>query len=382
MEQISKIRKCYSCGVTLQAEDPTKEGYVNPETLEKPGINFLFCNHCFEVERFRSTSNEPMINEALFNVIDEAKANDCLIVYVVNLFSFETSFVKHLNEHLKGAKLMVVGTKFDLLPEGTDRNKIREYVAHRFRVAGLKITCENVSIVSKNEEDNIRDVLTQIYELKENKNVYVIGSGEAGKTSLIEGFLKIYKNLSGETIKTHNYKNTNLKVTEIPLTKKSSMYETPGISITNSILFGLSSQTLRKIQMNEPVEPREISVNKGHSLFVGGLAVVELVNGPKTDIICYFNKNVELTKNHIRDLETKFIALNKKKELIPSNSKIKSTKDMEVFEIEMQDGDGKYRDIGIAGLGWISMKSMNQKLKIYIPKGVSLYTSRPKIEVK
>ena len=59
--------------------------------------------------------------------------------------------------------------------------------------------------------------------------------------------LKIYKNISGETIKTHNYKNTNLKVMEIPLTAKSSMYETPGISITNSILFGLDTLTLKKI---------------------------------------------------------------------------------------------------------------------------------------
>lgn len=382
MEQISKVRKCYFCGATLQSDDPTKEGYIDPETLSKPGINFLFCNHCFEIERYRSTSNEPMINDALFNVIDDAKARNCLIVYVVNLFSFETSFVKHLIEHLKDAKIMVVGTKFDTLPKGTDRSKIQEYVAHRFRVAGLQITSNDVSIVSKNEKDTINDVLTKIFELKDNKDVYVIGSEEAGKTSLIEGFLKIYKNISGETIKTHNYKNTNLKVMEIPLTAKSSMYETPGISITNSILFGLDTLTLKKIMHKEPITPRVMSVSVGHSLFIGGLAVVELEKGPKTDVICYFHKNVELTKNHIHDIEGKFIKLNKKKELIPSHSKIKSTKDMEVFEIEMQDGDGRYRDIGIAGLGWISMRSMNQTIRIYLPKGVSLYTSRPKIEVK
>ena len=89
---------------------------------------------------------------------------------------------------------------------------------------------------------------------------------------------------------------------------------------------------------------------------------------------------VQLRKNHIRDVEHKFIVLNKKKALFPSNPKLISTKDMEVFEIEMQDGDGRYRDIGIAGLGWISMRSMNQTIRIYLPKGVSLYTSRPKIK--
>lgn len=380
MEQISKVRKCYSCGATLQKDDPTKEGYVNPEVFDNPNQNFAFCNKCFEIERFRSTSNEPMIDEDFKTVIQEAKDKNCLLVYVVNLFSFETSFSKEVVSLIKGMKIMVVGMKYDLLPENADREKIAEYVAHRFRVAGIKITADDVSIVAKEENDNIRDVLTKIYELKERKNVYIIGSDEAGKSSLISGFLRNYSNLSNSNISTHPYKGTNLKVMEVPLTNTSSMFETPGISITNSVLFGLDSKTLRLINLTKPIEMREISIRKGNSLFVGGLAVVELVDGPKTPIRCYFHQNVELNKNHFSHTEAKFISLNKAGKLIPSLSKITSTKDMDVFEIKMQDGNGKYRDIGISGLGWISIESMNQTLKIYLPKGVSLYTSRPKIE--
>lgn len=380
MEQISKVRKCYFCGATLQSEDPSKEGYVSPEVLENPTQNFIFCQKCFEAERFRALSNEPFIDYEFIDVLKEAKANDCLLVYVVNLFSFETSFSKEVIDLIQGMKIMVVGTKFDLLPEGTNREDIQEYVAHRFRVAGLRIKAPDVYIVEQGDEDSIRDTLTRIFELKNAKNVYVIGSVDAGKTALINSFLRIYSNLSNGNIVTCYYKNTHLKVMKIPMTNKSAMYETPGISITNSILFGLDAKTLRNIYLTKAVEPREISITKGHSVFIGGLAIIELLDGDKLELTCYFHKNVQLNRSHVSDVESKFIKLNKKGELVPSLSKIKSTKDMEVFEIAMTNEEPAYRDLGFSGLGWVNFKATNQKLRVYVPKGVSIYTSRPKIK--
>ena len=380
MEQISKVRKCYFCGATLQSDDPNKEGYVNPEVLENPTQNFAFCQKCFEAERFRALSNEPFIDYEFIDVLKEAKRNDCLLVYIVNLFSFETSFSKEVIDLIQGMKIMVVGTKFDLLPKGTVKEDIQEYVAHRFRVAGLRIQAPDVYIISYDDEDSVREILTKIFELKNAKNVYVIGSESSGKTAVINSFLKIYNNLSNGNIVTCNYKNTHLKVMQIPMTNKSSMYETPGISITNSILFGLDAKTLRSIYLTEQVEPREISITKGHSVFIGGLAIIELLEGDKLELTCYFHKNVQLNKSHVSDVESKFIKLNKKGELVPSLSKIKSTKDMEVFEIQMTNDIPTYRDLGFAGLGWVNYKATNQKIRVYVPKGVSIYTSRPKIK--
>ncbi len=382
MEQISKVRKCYKCGATLQSEDPSKEGYVLPEILENPTQNFIFCQKCFEEERFRSLSNEPYIDEEFIKILQEAKANNCLLVYVVNLFSFETSFSKEVIDIIKDMKILVVGTKFDLLPENATKEHIQDYVVQRFRVAGLKIAAEDVFIVSSKEDDDdaVQETLTKIFELKNAKDVYVIGSQDAGKTSLINSFLKIYKNLSNGNIVTCNYKDTHLKVMQIPLTNKSAMYETPGISITNSILFGLDAKTLRAIYLTKPVKPHEITLSEGHSLFIGGLAIVELVKGDKMDLLCYFHDKVELNKNHVRDVESKFIRLNKSGELIPSLSKIKTTQDMEVFEISFKTDKSSYRDIGFSGLGWINAKTKNQTIRVYVPKGVSIYTSRPKVK--
>lgn len=379
MEQIQKVRKCYSCGATLQCEDPSKEGYVRKEVLENPTQNFLFCDHCFEAERFSSVSNEPYIDEEFIEVLKGAKEKGCLIVYVVNLFSFETSFSKEVIDLISGSNILVVGTKFDLLPEGTNLYETSEYVAHRFRVAGLKISASDVMITTKQDEDSIQETLTRIFELKNGKDVFIIGQSDSGKTALISSFLKIYSNLSNGQIITHEYKNTNLKVMEIPLNNRSSMYETPGISITNSILFGLDSKTLKSIYLTKPVEPREMTISEGHSLFIGGLGIIEVIEGNRATFTCYFHDNVQLRKSHIEDVEHKFIKLNSRGQLNPSLARIKSTKDMEIFDITFKNKKEVMRDIGFAGLGWVTINSTNQKLRIYVPKGVAIYTSRPKV---
>lgn len=381
MEQIQKVRKCYTCGATLQSEDPNKEGYINPEVLENPTQNFSFCQKCFEAERYRALSNEPFIDYEFIDILKEAKERGCLLVYVVNLFSFETSFSKEVIDLIQGMNILVVGTKFDLLPESVTIEDISEYVAHRFRVAGLKITHDDVYIASVNDEESIRATLTKIFELKNAKDVYIVGSEDAGKTALINSFLKIYSNLSNGNIVTCNYKNTHLRVMQIPMTNNSSMYETPGISITNSILFGLDSKTLKSIYLTSRVEAREISISEGQSVFIGGLAIIELVQGDKLEFNCYFHKNVQLHKSHVHDVESKFISLNKRGALVPSLLKIKSTKDMEIFDIAINNESGSYRDLGFSGLGWVSMKATNQKLRVYVPKGVSIYTSRPKVKI-
>lgn len=382
MEQISKVRKCFHCGATLQSEDPTKEGYVKPEILENPSQNFIFCDKCFEAERFHSVSNEPFIDEDFIQVLQEAKEKDCLLVYVVNLFSFETSFSKEVIDLIQGMKMLVVGTKFDILPKGSSKEEIQEYVAHRFRVAGLKISCSDVMITSSMDMEASQEILTRIFELKNAKSVYVIGSSDAGKTALISSFLKIYSNLSKGNIVTHEYKDTNLRVMEIPLTNKSSMYETPGISNTNSFLFGLDSKTIKSIYLTSPVESRSVTLMKGQSMFIGGLAIIELLEGDKTTFNCYFHKNVQLRKSHFSNVESKFIKLIGRNELKPCLPKIKSTKDMDVFDIETKNGGGHYRDLGFTGLGWVSIKAKNQKFRVYVPKGVSIYTSKPKARNK
>ena len=376
MAQISQIRRCYNCGAVLQSDDPTKEGYVKKETLENGSQNFLFCEKCFELERHRPLSNEPTVDPEFLTMLRKAKEKDALIVYVINLFSFEASFAKAINEIVQGMNILVVGNKFDLLPEGSRIEETQEYVAHRFRASGLSIQKDNVIVTNAFDDETAFQIITRIYELKNGNDVYVIGSKLAGKTTLISSFLRVYNNLSQGNIVTETYPGTSLRMMKIPLNKRSAMYDTPGISVANSILYDLDKPTLRQIYLTEPVKGREVTFVPGQAIYFGGLAFIEFIDGKKTSITCYYHENVQLRKVSAKKAEEKFVQLIARKSLKPALSRIKSIKDMDVFEIKVTESN--LRDIGIEGLGWFRFLAGAQTFRIYVPKGISVYTSRPK----
>ena len=376
MAQISQIRRCYNCGAVLQTEDPTKVGYVKKEILENATQNFVFCDKCFELERHHPLTNEPSVDPEFLTMLKKAKEKDALIVYVINLFSFEAAFSHAINEIVQGMNILVVGNKLDLLPAGTNIEDTQEYVAHRFRVSGLTIQKENVILANAFDDETAFQVITRIYELKNGKDVYIIGSELAGKATLTSSFLRVYNNLSQGNIVTETYPGTSLRMMKIPLNSRSAMYVTPGISVDNSILHNLDKATLRQIYLTEPVKGRDITFSSEQVIYFGGIAFIELVKGKKTTLTCYFHENVQLRKVSAKKAEDKFVQLIARKSLKPSLNRIKSVKDMDVFEIKITESN--WRDIGIQGLGWFTFFANAQTFRIYVPKGVSIYTSRPK----
>ena len=384
MPTINQIRRCYNCGVILQCDDPNKEGYVKKETLESASQNFLFCDKCFEKERYRKRSNEPLLENDFVTLLNDAKKKQALIVYVVNLFSFEAAFNHQLNDILNGMNILVVANKFDLLPSGTKKDEIEEYVAHRFRAAGLQMSADKVIVASAFDDDTAREIMMRIYEMKNGKDVFIVGSHLSGKSTLLSSILRVFSNFSGATIVTEPYPNTNLDVMKIPFNKNSSMYNTPGLSIDNSILYNLDKPTFNTIFATQTLKERQIVVAKNQALLFGGLGFIELLSGDKTIFNCYFNDKVILKRlNPNRNpMDERFVKLIASKAVKPVYQGISSVKDLDVYEIDVNDSRTTYRDIGILGLGWINFKASNQIIRIYVPKGVSIYSSRPKINKK
>ena len=382
MAEINQIRRCYNCGVVLQSDDPSKEGYVKKEFLENASQNFLFCDKCFENERYRKRSNEPLLDAEYITLLNDAKKKDALIVYVVNLFSFEAAFNHQVLEIIDGMNTLVVANKFDLLPKGTNKDEIREYVAHRFRATGMKMKAENVIISSAFDDETAREIMARIYEAKNGKDVFIVGSALSGKSTLVSSFLRVFSNLSNGNIVTAPYPGTHLNVMQIPFNKKTALYNTPGFSLDNSILNNLDKATMREIYLTKAVKPREVSLTPGFCFYIGGIAFVQMVDGPKTTFTCYFHDNLNLHHTHIvrKAPDERFVSQVNKGILKPTLSWIKTVKDLDVYEIKITESN--QRDIGILGLGWFSFNANGQVLRIFVPKGVSIYHSRPKLLLK
>jgi len=377
MSKLNVVRRCYNCGAILQSEDQKKPGYITPQLLTTTETTVLFCEKCWAEQRYNIAPREPHIDSQFIDMLRDAEASDALIVYVVDLFSFEASFISQVTEVIEGLRVLVIANKRDLLPKKVPDASLREYVSHRFRVSKLNVKSEDVVLTSLTSSADIKKIASRIETLRRRHDVYIIGAINAGKTLFLSSFLRSYSNSSRLNITTANYPGTQIRVMQIPLDGSSYIYDTPGTSIENSIISKLDIDSVRAITPNEEVVGRKLSLSQGDSILIGGLAHIDLMKGGKQNITGYFANPVTLKKVS-RNVDSAFIKGIEKETISPVSRSAKALNEFDAFEITVDETGS--RDIGIEGLGWINFLAGGQTWRIYVPKGVSVYTTRAKIK--
>ncbi len=380
MSKFNMVRRCYSCGAILQSDDPNAEGYLPERFLDADPATAFLCDKCYHQQRFNLAPAHPKVDQDYLTIIEDAQASDALIVYVVDLFSFETSFIPEVIERLQGLRILVVANKYDLLPTSVKEENIREYVAHRFRVAHLSVTKDDVMLATLTSASPMEEFASRIESLRTKHDVYILGATGVGKTLLVYSFLREFKNLSGKNITTSLYPGTNLHTMQIPLDSSSYLYDTPGTSLDNSILACLDGDERNAVTPLTAVKGRNFTVAEGDTLLVGGVARIELLSGKRQSITVYFAKDVTVTKVRSSNADAAFLKGIEKGNVVPISARASTLTDFDAFDIVV-DEQGK-RDIGIEGLGWFSFYAGAQTFRVYLPKGVSLYTSRSKVKDK
>ncbi len=379
MSKLNVVRRCYSCGTILQGDDPSQPGYLDKNFLESSQNNVLFCDKCWNEQRYNIAPRKAAADPDFITMMKDAQASDAMIVYVVDLFSFESSFIDEINETIHGLKILVIGNKRDLLPPKVPDEELRVYVAHRFRVAALNVQKEDVFLMSTlSSQSDIEEIATEIKRRRQGHDVYIIGAVGAGKSRFLASFLRDFQNPSNHPIQWANYPATKLRVMQIPLDNSSMIYDTPGTSVENSLASKLTNEDSLAVLPREKVNPRGLLLAPKESLFIGGVVRIDLLEAKKVNALkAYFAPGVTLKKAH-GNVENIFLKTIVSKFVKPTLPNLKGLPDFDVFDLDVEETGS--RDIGIQGLGWINFIGDGQKFRIYLPKGISCYTSRAKIK--
>lgn len=382
MSHLEVVRRCNICGAILQTEEEGALGYIEKEILERKRLDdVVACKRCYDENKFALAPEKAASSENFMRVLSDMKASDALIVYVIDAFSFECFFPKDVIEKIKRLPLLVVCNKRDLLPSISDK-ALAEYVAHRFRVAGLSVTSDDVLIMSLNRPsaEETKKAAKEIEERRKRHDVCVIGGAKTGKTMLCSNFLANYSNTSKREIVSETYPGTNLRILRIPLDGSSFLYDTPGIEFENSIRERLLTKDALLVHPNEPVKARRFTLEKGQSIVFGSLGRLELLDcEDKVRLSAYFSGEVPIKKLSSTGDKGQMEFLKILDSLVrPSFEQPLTLKDLDVFDIIVTETG--VRDIGIAGLGWVSFPANGEKWRLYVPKGVGAYTSRAKIQ--
>jgi len=380
MSSIQSVRRCFSCGAKLQSEDPNAPGYISPTILEAYGPDsILLCDHCFKDSRYNIAPKTPEVNEDWLTMVRDAKASNALVIYVIDLFSFESAFPPVLVQILEGVNLLIIANKRDLLSKKVPDEEIKEYVAHRFRASKCSVTKDDVFLATMRSTSDVRDIAEEMEKRRQGNDVLLIGSSLAGKSAFRDAYLRQYTNQSNLPVMTIYYGETKIETMRIPLDDKASMYDAPGIPLSNDMR-GVCPDLQRKVTPVTPMSGRRYAVARGGAVSIEGLALVSLTEGKKTAVTVYCRDDLHIHFHHSRPVTKSFFKRISDRKVKVYSEKFQNPSDFDAFDIKVEESG--QRDIGIEGIGWVSFMGNGQTFSLLVPKGVAVYTSRAKIKDK
>ncbi len=359
----SKDKICLGCGETLQFSNPKAPGYIPEEVYKRNKVDL--CRRCFRLQHYNEDKMEFMPADTLTKILYDAKKKKAVFAYIVDLFNFEATFDRNVNDTIRGSTVILIANKRDILCKSFNDNKIKEYIVKRAYEAGLEVM--DVIIVSAKKNYNFDEIFTSFKKYATGKDIYVIGATSSGKSTLINKFLKNYTNSTNRPITTSCYPGTTTKLLCVPVFENENIYDTPGIESKHSIILHVEKEVIKAITPKKEIKPITFQMRKGNMLVFGNLARIEFIEGPRTGITVFVSPEVDIHRGKIANFEAIKKNLIDKRRIKPISKMING---YEIHTIK-EDKETK-QDIIIAGLCWVSYKGNGQVFKVYAPKGVTV----------
>ena len=318
-----KIR-CFGCGAIIQSEDEKKIGFIPKNALNNEKV---LCKRCFRLKNYHELQKTNLTSDDFLNILQKIGDQNCLVVYLIDLFDYNGSLINGLPRHLNNNDILVVGNKRDILPKSLKDIKIEHWLRRQLKEIGIKPV--DVILSSGVKNYNLDLLIDKIDEYRHGRDVYIVGVTNVGKSSLINALLKHYGSGDDNLITTSEFPGTTLDLIEIPLDDQSCLYDSPGIINSHQMAHLVKDEDLKVIIPKSELRPINFQLNDQQSLYFGGLARMDFISGKHSSFTCYFPK---LLKIHRTKLEKSDSLYNRHLTLKPEIETVKDIKEMKVYD--------------------------------------------------
>lgn len=273
------MKKCVGCGIELQTEDKNKLGYTEKEE------NTL-CERCFKLKHYGQYKQVSLKNDDYLKILNAIPKN-ANILYITDILSLDTTYINKFNN------ITLVVTKYDLLPKTTKKEKIINYLNNNIP------SLSKIFIINNKNKEEINEIYKYLTKLN-NKQVYVIGTTNTGKSTLINNLIKLEeKDIS--TVTTSIYPSTTLDIVEVNL-NKLTLLDTPGLINQNNIVNHLNDNEIKEITPKKTIKPKTCQLIGKGSIKIGEYIRIDYNSKEKNSIVIYTANNLKkefISKNNI-----------------------------------------------------------------------------------
>ena len=361
---MAKEIRCYGCGAIIQSDNIHKIGYV-PKTSENK--EHVLCQRCFKMKNYHVLAKSPLSADNFLKTLQKVGEHDALVVYMLDIFDFNGSQINGIHRHLLGRDLLVVVNKRDLLPKSLKTTRLVHWIKRQLKLLGVKPV--DVILTSMKNRFQLDDVFGAIEHFRNGRDVYVVGSANVGKSTLINHLINMFSDQDQEKpllITTSEFPGTTLDIIEIPLGDGTNIYDTPGIINSHQMTHYVKEDDLKLVLPSSEIRQRVYQLNEKQTLYVGGLARFDFISGDKMSVMGYFSNRLEIHRTKLENADGLY---NRHQTLKLEIENINTIQDMKFYDFTLKDGRV---DIVISGLGWFSINATNQKVRIHVPKGVNV----------
>ena len=361
---------CIGCGAEIQSENQNKQGYLPKSVVEKSiDENNLVCKRCFRLKNYNEVSDVELGAEDFYKLIKTLSKKDGLIVKVVDIFDFSGSWIEDVIDIVGNNKdIVLVANKLDLLPKSVKQNKIKQWLFKMLKAKGIKV--KDVLLISAIKNHGIEEAAARIDELRNGKDVYIIGATNVGKSTFINKLIELTTG-DKNVITTSHFPGTTLGMIEIPLDRATSIYDTPGIILDYDIAHYLDAKSLKLVMPKKEIKARVFQLNPEQSLFFGGMARVDFVKGERQSFTLYASNLVDIHRTKLSNADALF------EKHLGTLLKPPFEDNISIFKNQVKKNfkiDDRKIDIVISGLGWITVNSDSGcEIDIYVPEEIEVF---------
>ncbi|EGK12563.1 ribosome biogenesis GTPase YqeH [Kroppenstedtia eburnea] len=351
---------CEGCGVPLQTEHPEKPGYVPPAALER---EHPICKRCFRIRHYNEVAQVEHDPDAYLAMLGEIGNRQALVVQVVDLFDLSGSWIPGIQRHTGGNPILILGNKLDLFPKSAKVQRLKEWVYHTVSELGVKPV--DVVLTSAAKGVHFDEVARAIETCREGRDVFVTGTANVGKSTLINRLLKEFGS-GEEVITTSPYPGTTLDTIHIPLEGGRELVDMPGIVRRDRMSEWVAPDELGEITPKSEIKPKVYQLNDGQTLFFGGLARMDYSEGVRQPFVCHMANSLYIHRTKLAHADEVW---EKHRGELLSPPKDPSSLPPLVRHTFHLDGKQK-QDLVISGLGWIATGKERARVELWVPRGV------------
>ncbi len=366
---------CIGCGARLQSTEESKAGYVPSSVLKRESseLQDVYCRRCFRLRHYNEVSDVELTDDDFLRMLNEISSQDALIVNLVDVFDFNGTIVSGMQRFAGDNPLIIVGNKIDLIPNVISRGKIRQWLTEQVQAVGLRP--KEVTLVSALRSDSVKDLMEIINKERRGRDVYIVGSTNVGKSTLINQIINIATE-SKDVITTSYFPGTTLGSIEIPLDDGSNLIDTPGIVQRTNLTHYLTAKELKTAIPHREIKPNVYQLIEEQTVFIGGLARFDYVKGNgKQTFVFYTSNELQLHRTKLENADELYERQLGKLLNPPTEDSAEEFPKLKEHQFMIDQPS----DLVVSGLGWVSVHDTNTKVSMWAPEGVDVYVRKAMI---